>query len=193
MSGFILTDENEYFEGYDGRRFKTKIGSFKQYEDRICRNSPIQSIASDINLMACIKIQKYVQQHSKSWKLLNIVHDSIIAEIKTEEVPDYIEKANEIMINNNILQDFDVKTEIPLVADFTVGSTWADQVNVSVVEEYVVKCKECKAKREETERPKNRRCEKCGSKNIELELKSGPLDLVLRYWKHKLQQGNKNV
>jgi len=181
VSGFVVTDDNEYFE-IDGRRIITDIGKYRSYEDRVCRNAPIQAIASDTNLMACIAIQKHIDLCKKPWKLLNIVHDSIIAEIPVEDVQEYIEVADRIMVDPELMKPFGVKMSIPFVADFSIGPTWADQVDIDIQEKYVVKCRACGKEREETSYPKNKRCEECGSKNIELKLKSGPLGKALSYW-----------
>jgi uracil-DNA glycosylase family 4 len=180
VSGFVVTDDNEYYE-VNGKKFSTDVGKFRAYEDRVCRNAPIQSIASDTNIMACIKLQKYIERHNRTWLLLNIVHDSIIVEVPRDEVFEYVEVANRIMTDPDLMKQFGVRMSIPFVADFSIGHNWADQVAIDIQEKYVVKCMECKKERDETSYPKNKRCEECGSTSIDIELKSAPLEKALKY------------
>jgi len=190
VSGFVATDDNQFFE-IDGKRFSSDIGKYRSYEDRVCRNAPIQAIASDTNLMACIAIQKYIELHKKPWRLLNIVHDSIIAEIPQAEVEAYMKVANDIMVDPDLMKSFGFTMSIPFVVDFSIGPNWADQINVDIQEKYTVKCPECKTERQETAFPKNKRCEECGSKEVDVELKSGPVKKVLSYldwWQRRQQQ-----
>jgi len=181
VSGFVSTDDNQFFD-VNGKRVITDIGKYKGYEDRVCRNAPIQAIASDTNLMACIAIQRYIEEHQRPWRLLNIVHDSIIAEIPRDDVEDYMKVSDRIMVDPHLMKPFGLTMSIPFVVDFSIGPNWADQINVDIQEKYSVNCPECKKERKETAYPKNKRCEECGCKEVEVQLKSGPLPKVLSYW-----------
>jgi uracil-DNA glycosylase family 4 len=193
-SGFLINDDNQFFEFQDAqggnRRTPTEIGKRKSYEDRVCRNAPIQSIASDTNLMACINIQRYIEDHNKPWRLINIVHDSIIAEVPWEDTREYVEVINRIMVDPELFKAFGVSMTIPFVADFTLGPNWGEQVDVGIDSKYGVVCNDCSKDRKETEWPQNKRCEECGSTNVTVELRKGPLDLVLRYLSHRFGYGS---
>jgi DNA polymerase-1 len=189
ISGFVVTEGNEFFEA-NGRRVPTKIGKYHQYEDRVCRNAPIQVIASDTNLRACFAIQKFIERHHKPWKLLITVHDSVIAEIPREDVIEYMGIAQGIMEDPKIFAPFGIEMTVPFVADFSLGSNWADQTDIDIAEKYVVRCNACGGEREEKKRTKNRRCEECGSRKIEEIPKKAPLEIALKYWDWKLGYQN---
>jgi len=189
ISNFVADDENSFFKvpSYGGgeRRIPTDIGKYKSYEARVCRNAPIQSIASDTNLMACINIQKFIEEHNKPWRLINIVHDSIIAEVPWPDTEEYIHEVDRIMTDPHIFAPFEIELTIPFVADFTIGPNWGTQVDVVVDEVYTVRCLACEKKRTEKKWPTNKRCEACGSKQVRIDLKKGPLPLAMKYLDHR--------
>jgi len=180
VSHFVLGDDNEFMDSGDNRVI-TDVGRHKRYEDRVCRNAPIQSVASDTNLMACINIQNHILDHRKDWKLCNIVHDSIIAEVPFPEVEEYVQVVDRIMTDPDIFKDFGIKFQVPFKADFTIGPNWGTQIDIDILEEYTVICRDCGEKRTEKSWPKNRRCEECGSRSVLLEVNTGPLDKALSY------------
>ena len=55
-------------------------------------NFLVQSVASDINLLAAIDMQGWVESSKCDAKIFALVHDSILAEVKDEDVDLYIEK-----------------------------------------------------------------------------------------------------
>lgn len=183
---------SNYVDG-DRRRgpsdFATPSEKYRSYEDRVCRNAPIQSIASDTNLMACIQVQDYINKNNKSWRLINIVHDSIIAEIPYPEVEEYIKIVDKIMIDPDIFEVFGIKMRVPFKADFTIGPNWGDQIDIEVIEKYSVRCAKCGETRAEASFPKNKRCEDCGSTNVEVLINKGPLSKVMRFLSFKYGYG----
>jgi len=182
VSHFVLGEDNEYLYNEEkDNRYLTDVGKYKRYEDRVCRNAPIQSVASDTNLMACINIQERILDQKKDWRLINIVHDSIIAEVPFPEVEEYIKVVDTIMTDPQMLKDFDIEFQVPFKADFTIGPNWGTQIDIDILEEYIVICRDCGAKRTETSWPSNKRCEECGSRSVLIEVSKGPLDKALKY------------
>jgi DNA polymerase-1 len=168
----------------------TDIGKYRSYEDRICRNSPIQSIASDMNLRACYNILRYADENDLDWRLINIVHDSIIAEIPYPDVEHYCKAARGIMTDPDIFSDFGVKLKVPFVADFTLGINWGDQIELDPLPAFELVCKmlDCGATRAvESYKPKNRKCEECAAhgEDVYVKLTEGSLPTALSYLDHK--------
>jgi uracil-DNA glycosylase family 4 len=173
----------------------TDIGKYRSYEDRICRNSPIQSIASDMNLRACYNLIRYADDHELDWRLVNIVHDSIIAEVPFSDVEHYCKAAREIMTDPEIFSDFGVKLKVPFVADFSIGVNWGDQINLDPLSEFELVCKmrDCGVSRAvESYKPKNRRCEKCSARgeDVFVRLTEGSLSTALSYLDHNHDLSN---
>lgn len=55
-------------------------------------NFLVQSVASDVNLFAAIDMQDYIEQSGIDAKIFGLVHDSILAEVKIEDLENYLEK-----------------------------------------------------------------------------------------------------
>ena len=65
------------------------------HEVRSGINFLVQSVASDINLIAGIHLQDFINTSGIDAKIFGLVHDSILAEVKEEDIPVYLEKAAE--------------------------------------------------------------------------------------------------
>ena len=162
---------------------------FRGYERRISRNSPIQSEASDMNLLACVGISRYIEKHKKDWWLCNVVHDSIIADIPFEEAEEYAEVAQNIMEDGNLFKPFGFTPDVKFVSDVSVGVNWGDQFDVSPVKTWDLFCPRCKKRTEKKgkkykskevfiKRPK--KCPDCGSKKHKCTFTAGPLPFILK-------------
>ncbi len=163
----------------------------KSYEDRISRNSPIQGVASDTNLLACIRINKHIIDHDKPWAIINVVHDSIMAEIPYEDVEEYVEIATEIAESRELFSDFGFRPRVPFVVDVSVGVTWGDQYDVSPAMIWKLKCASCgKSSKIYVER--TRKCPECKvtSNKNKLSFEAGPLPKVLKFlkWKYDFEE-----
>lgn len=157
------------------------IRALVQHEHNICRNAPIQSVASDTNLMACVQLQNHIERHNKPWRIVNVVHDSIITEVPFEDAEEYIQVAKEIMEDPDMFTDFGIHLPVPFEADFSVGINWGEQYEIQIYEEWKVVCSKCgKSRKEKGQRPTNRRCEECGSKETKFLLEAGPAHKLLK-------------
>lgn len=150
-------------------------GSFSAYEGRTSRNAPIQGVASDMNLMACVAIQKYIVKYGKKWRLINTVYDSIMAEVPFTEVAEYYQVAKGIMEDPALMQPLGVRAKLPFASDFSLGVNWSDQLDIEPGETWEISCNVCSKKRTEPQLPTDRRCEECGSQNVGRRIVKGPL------------------
>jgi uracil-DNA glycosylase family 4 len=97
--------------------------------DRQAMNSPIQVISSDYNLLAGIRLQRYIEENNLDWRIVNLVHDSIIADIPYDEavLREYIETAERIFTDTSCLQEmFGIEMIVPLAVDFDIGFKYGD-------------------------------------------------------------------
>lgn len=76
---------------------KSSSREIVQHEVRSGINFLVQSVASDINLLAGIEMQKFLDKGTIDAKIFMLVHDSIVAEVKDEQVDEYIEILTEII------------------------------------------------------------------------------------------------
>lgn len=94
-------------------------------------NFIIQSAASDINLSAFSKLVRELEHDYIDKDLIlpwNLVHDSMIFEVKEELVPFLLDKVRETI--EAICREVYPHMSIPIGTDFEVGKSWGDLVSV---------------------------------------------------------------
>lgn len=105
------------------RRFGfVTMENLHQLQNEAC-NFPISSTASDLTLHSAISLGKvFKERWGNSVRIVNIVHDSILAEVSTDCD---IEGVSGTMINvmENIPQKL-IGATVPFVADIKMGSRW---------------------------------------------------------------------
>lgn len=91
---------NGYIYSYFGRKRRlpnvlSTDGGIKSHAIRSGLNFLVQSPASDVNLLAGIEMQEYIERWGMKARIFALVHDSILAEVPDEEVDKYISKLTE--------------------------------------------------------------------------------------------------
>jgi DNA polymerase-1 len=81
-------------------------------------NSPVQGFASDLTLISVVDIVKELPQV----KIVGTVHDSILMEIKTDELKKTLPHIEDIMANPPTLKELGVKLTIPIKAELSLGN-----------------------------------------------------------------------
>lgn len=84
------------------------------------KNTPIQGTASDMMKIALIGIHEYLQSKSLLARIINVVHDEVVLEVKNdiaqtvaEEVKNIMVHAGESLINN-----------VPITAEYGIHEFW---------------------------------------------------------------------
>lgn len=101
---------------------------------RQARNTPIQSAASDFCIYAACKLRRALRTHPdprlrEMTKLINTVHDSLIAEVPAdpEVVAAYCKLAKDIFTDQHLIErDFGIVANVPLAVDFEIGVNWGN-------------------------------------------------------------------
>jgi len=100
----------------------------KQHAIRSGFNFLIQSVASDINIMAFIEAMKWISDNGHQNDILPfaLVHDSVVAEVRIDLVPiwiktlkGFVQKDRGIMIPN-----------CPIEMEFEVGPSWGELTKI---------------------------------------------------------------
>lgn len=118
---------NGFVYSYFGRKrrlrnVKSSDNSLIAHEVRSGINFLIQSPSSDINLLAGIAMQEYIERENLDAKIFALVHDSILAEVREDIVDEYKE----------LLQEFVAKAApglmipgCPIGTDFEIGEDYS--------------------------------------------------------------------
>jgi len=100
----------------------------KPKEPSICReaqNTPIQSISSDINLVAA----ELERRKNHKVKVVGLIHDSIITEVPNEEVNNICEELKTVMeeeVKVFLKEKFGIDLLVKLKADIGKGKNWKE-------------------------------------------------------------------
>ena len=104
-----------------GRRIElpdVKNPRMRAYAMRAAINAPIQGFEADLMRRAMVKIDKNIMHpNADKIRMIMQVHDEIVFECKSEFADEFAHKIKSAM--ENITQ-----LSIPLVAEFTIGTTW---------------------------------------------------------------------
>lgn len=87
--------------------------------ERQAINSPVQSFANDINLMAAIQLRK--EYGRKVVKICGTVHDSVLFRVRDDMLDEVYHRMIEIMRWPELMDEFDVEMVVPIEADGEVG------------------------------------------------------------------------
>lgn len=97
--------------------------SIAAHEVRSGINSEIQSLSSDINLLASIETQEACKRLKLDAQIFMLVHDSIVAEVKEEHVKEYCEILKEItqMDRGCSIPGFPIGVDQDIADDYSFG------------------------------------------------------------------------
>lgn len=118
--------KNGFIYSFFGRKRRlpnvfSSDGGIASHAVRSGINFLVQSNASDINMMAAIEMQNYINEHGLGAKIFALVHDSILAEVPDTELDlyqdtlrDFVQKDRGIMIPGT-----------PIGCDFEIGEDYS--------------------------------------------------------------------
>jgi len=98
--------------------YSTDRGMQREAE-RQAINSPIQGFIGDLKAMALVEICETVPPYHAH--VVGEVHDSILLNVRTESLAEYLPKIRSIMRHPKLLDDFGLKFNVPIEADLEVG------------------------------------------------------------------------
>lgn len=99
-------------------------------DERLAINTPIQSMASDMTLLAALEAKRCGLVDDVRSKLVLFIHDELIFEVEDYLVPIFVPKIIEIMtsLNGVFKRYFGFEMNVPLEADASTGKNLAQMV-----------------------------------------------------------------
>lgn len=121
--------EHGYVRSLAGR--KRRLPDAMMYDDTPKRaealrqsiNSPVQSFANDLNLMAAIQLRAEFPRNILY--IVGTVHDAILLEVKNEYVEQVYNRLLKIMSHPDMMNEFEIEFSIPILAEAKVGP-WSE-------------------------------------------------------------------
>jgi DNA polymerase-1 len=82
-------------------------------------NSPVQSFANEINLMAALQLREEFGR--KIVRICGTVHDAILVRVKNEHMNEVGKRLLEIMTGPKLFKTLNIKLSVPILAEAKVG------------------------------------------------------------------------
>ena len=93
-------------------------------------NSPVQSFASDMCLLALVLLYREFKRRGLKSRLVGTVHDALNLVVPEEEVSVVVPLVREIMENLPLERMFGVHLDVPIIADVKLGRYWGDALEL---------------------------------------------------------------
>lgn len=117
---------NGYVRSLSGRkrRLPAAMGGKDTPERREAQrqaiNSPVQSFANELNLMAALQMRR---EFKKGWfRLVGTVHDAVLIEVRADKVEHVYKRGLEIMSKPDLLKKFEINLSVPIEAEAKIGA-----------------------------------------------------------------------
>lgn len=91
----------------------------RQEAERQAINSPVQSFANELNLMAAIQIREEYPRNVLH--IVGTVHDAILFEVRNDYVERVTRRVLGVMSGPRLLKDFDIEMSVPIEAEAKIG------------------------------------------------------------------------
>lgn len=95
--------------------------------ERQAINSPVQSFANELNLMAAIQLRK--EFSTRVLYIVGTVHDALLMEVREDYIEKVYKRTLEVMSHPELLDKMDIMLDIPIEADAKIGA-WATGKNL---------------------------------------------------------------
>ena len=137
-----LARRQGYIETLSGRRRHLPDATLR--EDTPARaealrqaiNSPVQSFANELNLMAALQLR---EEYPRSIvQICGTVHDAVLARVKRPHTVEVSERLLEIMRGPKLLKTFGIELSVPIEADLKIGP-WSKGISLKKYKEQM-KC-----------------------------------------------------
>ena len=114
--GYVQTmlGRRRYLPGLKARAFHQRAAT-----ERVAINMPIQGAAADIIKLAMIQLERELERHALSARMLLQVHDELVLEVPRGELDAVVPLATASMTQAYPLR-------VPLVVDARAGANWRD-------------------------------------------------------------------
>jgi len=95
--------------------------------ERQAINSPVQSFANEVNLMAAIQLRKEYGRNVV--KICGTVHDAVLFRVRNDMVEEVYTRMLEIMQWPDLMDEFDIEMVVPIEADGDLGP-WGKSISL---------------------------------------------------------------
>lgn len=124
-----------YVKSLSGRKrrlpaaMSAEDGPERREAERQAINSPVQSFANELNLMAALQLRK--EYGRKVVRICGTVHDAILVRVRDDYVEEVYNRLREIMSHPELMDILQIDVAVPIIADGSIGP-WGAGVSLDV-------------------------------------------------------------
>lgn len=96
--------------------------------ERQAINSPVQSFANELNLMAGLQLRQEFSRNVA--RIVGTVHDALLVWVKNEHVEKVTKRLLEIMSHPKLMDTFEISVGVPILAEAKIGP-WGEGVSLN--------------------------------------------------------------
>jgi uracil-DNA glycosylase family 4 len=115
---------------------RSETESVRAEAERQAINSPVQSFASDMNLLGMNETMAALRQENYDASILALVHDATLFKVRRDHVAKVLPIIKHQYENLPLKRKFGVTVDVPIVADLKVGTHWGDAKELTEEEVY---------------------------------------------------------
>lgn len=98
-------------------------------------NSPVQSLASDMNLTAAVELSDmFPRSH---FQIVGLIHDATLFYVRKDKVKEVLPVIKRVMERPKKFDEWDLHLSIPIIVDVKVGEAWGTGTEIKDVEAYI--------------------------------------------------------
>lgn len=128
-----FANQHGYVRSLSGRKRRLPQATMRedtperQSAERQAINSPVQSFANELNLMAALQLREEFGRDVV--RICGTVHDAILAQVRNDMVPQVTKRLLEIMSAPDLLKEFDIEIGVPIEAEAKLGP-WSQGISL---------------------------------------------------------------
>lgn len=98
-------------------------------------NSPVQSLASDMNLTAAVELSS---MFSRSYfQIVGLIHDATLFYVRREKLKEVLPVIKRVMERPKKFDEWDLHLSIPIIVDVKVGDAWGSGTEIKDIDQYI--------------------------------------------------------
>lgn len=101
----------------------------RQEAERQSVNSPVQSFASDMNLMSAVELSDKLPR--EYFRIVSTTHDEILAEVRNDMLEEVAKIMKQVMEDPQLMRELKVELSIPIIAELE-GGPWGGENNIKL-------------------------------------------------------------
>jgi DNA polymerase-1 len=105
--------------------------SVKAEAERQAINSPVQAMASDMLLLGMVLTAQQFREQGIDGYVIGTVHDACNFDIAEKDLPRALPLIKRTLEHLPLEEQFDVRLDVPIIADLKVGRHWGDAVELT--------------------------------------------------------------